>query len=156
MNQIQTGIEIKARPEQVWTVLTDFALYQNWNPFICSISGIPKKGNSLRIRARSGLKRMSFNATVILAEPPLELTWSGHLFIPGLFQGEHSCLIELLSDKRVYFRQNESFSGVISPFIRWGLERFTKKGFIEMNRALKKRVEALYPLREGPGLFAAK
>ncbi|MCR1341946.1 SRPBCC domain-containing protein, partial [Acidithiobacillus ferrooxidans] len=32
MYQIETGIEITASPEHVWSILMDFPAYPQWNP----------------------------------------------------------------------------------------------------------------------------
>jgi uncharacterized protein YndB with AHSA1/START domain len=50
MNQLHTEIEIDAPAERVWGVLTDFASYPQWNPFIRSISGEPNIGGRLEVR----------------------------------------------------------------------------------------------------------
>lgn len=34
MKELFTEIEIKATPESVWQLLTDFEKYPEWNPFI--------------------------------------------------------------------------------------------------------------------------
>jgi uncharacterized membrane protein len=34
MKEIHTEIEINAPAEKVWRVLTDFAAYPEWNPFV--------------------------------------------------------------------------------------------------------------------------
>ena len=39
MQVVTSSIEIAASPERVWQVLTDFASYPKWNPFILSLSG---------------------------------------------------------------------------------------------------------------------
>jgi uncharacterized protein YndB with AHSA1/START domain len=39
MNQLHTEIEINGPAERVWAVLTDFASYPEWNPFIRQVSG---------------------------------------------------------------------------------------------------------------------
>ena len=50
MKRIQREIEIAATPEHVWDVLTDFASYPEWNPFIRSIAGEPRAGARLEVR----------------------------------------------------------------------------------------------------------
>ena len=32
--QLESEVEVQASPERVWEVLTDFAAYPDWNPFI--------------------------------------------------------------------------------------------------------------------------
>jgi uncharacterized protein YndB with AHSA1/START domain len=39
MKEIHTGIEINASAEKVWRVLTDFAAYPEWKPFVRRIDG---------------------------------------------------------------------------------------------------------------------
>ena len=57
------------------------------------------------------------------------------------FDGEHIFTIEPLEAGDVRFVQREIFTGVLVPlFMRW-LEKDTRRGFEEMNRALKLRAE---------------
>jgi uncharacterized protein YndB with AHSA1/START domain len=37
MKELHSEIEIDASAERVWAILTDFASYPRWNPFIRSI-----------------------------------------------------------------------------------------------------------------------
>jgi len=48
MKEVFSEIEIQATADRVWQVLTDFARYPEWNPFIRRISGEPKEGTRLR------------------------------------------------------------------------------------------------------------
>ena len=36
---LSSEIEIDASPDRVWSVLTDFAAYPDWNPFIRRLDG---------------------------------------------------------------------------------------------------------------------
>jgi hypothetical protein len=142
MHELQTEIEIDADAERVWSVLTDFGAFPEWNPFIRSIRGTPEPTKSLVVRIQpSGARGMTFRPTVLVAERPRELRWLGRLLVPGIFDGEHRFKIEPLSDGRVRFEQSERFTGVLVAFLRSSLERDTKRGFVEMNHALKERCE---------------
>ena len=143
MKEIHTEIEINAPAERVWRVLTDFAAYPKWNPFIRRVDGDLIVGSRLHVNIQpSGGKGMSFRPTVLHAEPNRELRWLGHLWLPGLFDGEHSFSIEPLSDGRVRFVQRERFRGLLVPFLSKMLDGDTRRGFEEMNRALKLRAES--------------
>jgi hypothetical protein len=85
---------------------------------------------------------MSFRPTVLVAEPNQELRWLGHLWFSGLFDGEHSFSIEPLGEGWVRFIQRERFGGLLVPFHSKMLDRDTRRGFEEMNRALKVRAES--------------
>lgn len=52
-HQLQTEVEINAGPERVWAILSDFASYPEWNPFIRFIRGVPEKGERLEVCAYS-------------------------------------------------------------------------------------------------------
>ena len=45
MKEVFSEIDIQAPAERVWQVLTDFASYPEWNPFIRRINGEPKDIN---------------------------------------------------------------------------------------------------------------
>ena len=143
MKEIHTEIEIKAPAEKVWRVLTNFAAYPDWNPFVRRVEGDVRVGARLHVYIQpSGGKGMSFRPTVLIAEPNRELRWLGHLWLPGLFDGEHSFSIERLDEGRVRFIQRERFGGLLVPFLSKILDGDTRRGFEEMNRALKLRAES--------------
>jgi hypothetical protein len=76
---------------------------------------------------------------VLNVETNRELRWLGHLLVPGIFDGEHIFTIEPLGENRVRFVQRELFNGIAVPFFNLS---DTRRGFDEMNRALKARAEA--------------
>jgi hypothetical protein len=142
MKELNCEIDIQASDERVWQLLTDFASFPQWNPFIRRASGEPKTGTRLEVTMQpSGAKGMTFRPTVLKAEPKRELRWLGHLLIPGLFDGEHSFTIEPLEANHVRFVQRERFTGILVPLFAHGLDTDTRRGFEEMNQALKMRAE---------------
>ena len=142
MKELHSQIEIRASAERVWQVLTDFTTYPEWNPFIRRVNGRPEVGERLVVRMQpSGTRGMTFRPTVMKAEPNRQLRWLGRLLVPGLFDGEHIFEIEELDRDRVLFIQREVFKGLLVPLFARSLDRNTKRGFEEMNRALRERVE---------------
>jgi hypothetical protein len=143
MKELHSQIEIDASAERVWRVLTDFASYPEWNPFIRRISGEPTTGERLQVRLEPPESRgITLRPKVLNAEPNQQLRWLGHLLVPGLFDGEHSLTIQPLEENRVRFVQSESFRGLLVPLFARSLDNNTRRGFEEMNRALKERAEA--------------
>ncbi|HZA44550.1 MAG TPA: SRPBCC domain-containing protein [Rubrobacter sp.] len=150
MRELHSEIEITASAGRTWLILTDFASYPRWNPFIRRISGEPTTGEHLDVRLEPPNSRgMTFKPKVLNAEPDRELRWLGHLLVPGLFDGEHVFTIQLLEDNRVRFIQREAFKGLLVPLSARNLDTNTQRGFEETNRALKERAEA--PLSRPPG-----
>lgn len=143
MHEIKTEIEIAATPERVWSILTDFSAYPQWNPFIRSISGTVKTGERLTVFIQpTGDKGMTFRPTVLVALPSQELRWLGHFLLPGVFDGEHYFKIEPVAQGRVCFIHGEKFSGILVGLAKSKLDGGTKSGFIAMNQALKVLAEA--------------
>jgi hypothetical protein len=144
MKELHSEIEINASVERVWDILTDFASYPQWNPFIRSISGELEVGERLEVRLEPPDSRgVTLRPTVLRAEPNRLMRWVGHVLVPGLFDGEHSLVIEPLGENRVRFVQHEAFKGVLVSLLTRSLDNNTLRGFEEMNEALKERAEAL-------------
>jgi len=142
VKELRSEIEIEASAERVWRVLTDFDAYPEWNPFIRRVSGRPEVEERLVVRMRpSGTRGMTFRPTVMKVEPNRELRWLGHLLLPGIFDGQHIFEIEELERDRVRFVQREVFKGLLVPLLARSLDRDTQRGFEEMNRALRERIE---------------
>jgi hypothetical protein len=142
MRELRTHIEIDAPPARVWAILTDFAAYPEWNPFILSVAGEPTVGTRLGARIEPpGGRAMTFKPTVTEVTPGRELRWLGRLLAPRVFDGEHIFQLEPIGESRTRFVQAERFRGALVPLFGKTLER-TERGFTAMNEALKRRVEA--------------
>ncbi|PSB08160.1 SRPBCC domain-containing protein [filamentous cyanobacterium CCP1] len=140
--EINTSIEIDAPAEAVWEVLTDFSHYSQWNPFIRSIHGEAKQGETLEVSIQPpGSNGMTFRPVILTLQPGCELRWLGRLLLPGIFDGEHRFQIEPLGENRTRLIHGEVFSGLLVPFLWSSLDKQTRQGFEEMNHALKRQVE---------------
>ncbi len=142
MREITAEIDIRARASHVWEILMEFGAYPSWNPFIRKIAGEPRVGSRLDVTMEPpGGKAMRFTPRVCAVRPNREFRWKGRLFIAGLFDGEHSFIIEPTSKSAVHFIQHERFSGILVPFLWKMLNTKARKGFVTMNKALKSRAE---------------
>jgi hypothetical protein len=139
--ELHTEILIDAPPAAVWAILTDFAAYPDWNPFVTSAVGTLAVGEHLAIRlAPPGGKPVTFKPTVTEVDARRSLEWLGRLLLPGLFDGRHR--FELLPDgDGTRLLQTERFAGVLVPLVKKSLETRTRAGFEAMNSALKTRAE---------------
>ena len=142
MKELETSIDISAPTEAVWSVLSDFDAYPEWNPWMI-ITGRPTPGARLHVAPGPEAGRMpTFRPQLITVDPPNELRWLGNLWIPGLFDGEHRFTIEDLGDGTSRFTQAERFSGILARPILRMVRHQTETGFNAMNAALKERVES--------------
>ncbi len=144
---ISTTIDIDADPQAVWEVLTDFAAYAEWNPFMHRIEGAPEVGSKLVVRVvPPGGRGMTFKPTVLAARPAQELRWLGKLGVGGLFDGEHSFVLTPNADGSTHLTHAERFSGLLVALLG-GTTKKSRAGFEAFNHALKQRVETAHLTR---------
>ena len=137
--EIKTSISIEASPEKIWSILTSFDKYPNWNPFIKELRGEVSAGNKISVVIKpEGQKAMIFKPKVLSYVVNKEFTWKGHLLIPGIFDGEHHFELMDNGDGSTTFLQSEKFKGVLAGLLN--LEN-TEKGFKLMNERLKELSE---------------
>lgn len=140
---LHTEIVIEASVDKVWTILMDFDSYPEWNPFVKKICGNAEQGAIVEVHLQQPdgmLMRMKPRVTE--CNKKNRFSWLGHLFVPGLFDGEH--LFELESvGVNTRFVQRENFNGILVGLFRKMLETKTQKGFTEMNEAIKRRAECV-------------
>lgn len=138
---IRTEIIINAPKEKVWDILTDFASYGAWNPFIVSIKGELQEGGRLTNTMLNGGKKYVFKPKVLEVVPYKYFDWLGSLVVKGIFDGHHFFEIEELSATQVKLSQGENFSGLLSSTILKKIGEDTRNNFIKMNQAIKQRAE---------------
>src|SRR5262249_31565776 len=138
MRRIATTIDIAAPAHTVWRILTDFAAYPDWNPFIRRLSGELAVGGRLEVTLQPpGRRPMSFRPVVQLLEPERELRWRGRVLLPGLFDGEHAFVIHPRGGG-CRLHHEETFNGLLVPLFTKMLAD-TEQGFLAFNVALQRR-----------------
>jgi hypothetical protein len=142
---IRSAIEIRAPIETVWSVLTDFPAYPEWNPHIRRVLGTVAQGARVTIYTHPpGGRTIVMRPTVTTWAPPHELRWRAKFLGGRLFAGEHGFVLEETATDRVRFVQDETFSGLLVPiYSRLRLPR-TRRGFDHVNEALRDRAEHLH------------
>lgn len=142
--EIKTEIIINATKEKVWKLLCDIKNYPNWNPFIKSIKGQLKVGHQITVQIQAPkAKGMTFKPKVLSFEKNKELSWLGHLLVPGIFDGQHKFNLLDNGNGTTTFIQSEKFKGILIPFFKKQLSTNTKNGFIAMNKKLKELAEKI-------------
>lgn len=140
--EIKTEILINATPAKVWSILTNFDNYPNWNPFIKSINGDVKVGTKITARIEPPeAKGMTFKPKILTFETNKELKWLGHLLFAGIFDGEHKFELIENGNGTTTFIQSEKFKGILVPLFKNMLDNNTVNGFNEMNKKLKELAE---------------
>ena len=116
MKEYSTSARIAAAPETVWSVLSDAAAYEQWNPEIVGIVGrfAPDTKFTARVRLGSGVVR-NVPQRVTAFEPPGRMEWTGGLPL-GLFVGRRTFTIVPVSGG-AEFRMDVRMSGPLAPLI---------------------------------------
>ncbi|HUR16249.1 MAG TPA: SRPBCC domain-containing protein [Candidatus Limnocylindrales bacterium] len=139
---IRSAIEIRAPRDAVWTVLTDFASYPEWNPHIRQVRGEPRVGRRLTIRSQPPSGRpVVLRPVVEVFDPPAELRWRSTFMARRLFSGEHGFKLESIADGRTRFMQDETVTGLLVPLYARLRLPSARQGFAEVNEALRTRAE---------------
>jgi hypothetical protein len=146
MEEIHTSIGIGAPASSVWKLLTDFAGYPKWNPFITRIAGELKLGSRLDADIKFADRTVTINPTIVGLESERELSWRGRIG-SGLFTAEHILEIQPVTHNRVVLVQAERFTGPVVSIIAKKLDSTLRRGFEEMNAAVKLIAESSF--REG-------
>ncbi len=140
--ELRTEIMINASAEKVWNQLMDFESYPDWNPFVKTINGDQEEGAKLEVDLQpNGGRGMIIKPKITEIRPNERFAWKGKLFVPRLFDGEHIFEIESISEEQVRFIHREQFRGLLMRPILRSVGESTRRGFEEMNQALKEQVE---------------
>ena len=142
--EVHTEIDIECDPASLWTVITDFARYPEWNPVLPKVRGRAEPGSVVwfRFHLRWPI-RMIFRARVVNVETDRELRWVGVLLFAALFRGEHYFTLQPLGDGQTRFLHGEKLSGALM-LLTWPLIGSSmRRAYAEMNLALQERVESV-------------
>ena len=124
MRELVAEIEIAAPAQRVWEILTDFAAYRQWNPFMPRLDGEVRVGARLRARlVVAGAPTLRPRLRVTRVDPGRELRWVGR---GPLVRGERTMRIQPLGGSRVRFAQRTEFTGPITPL--WAGSTATGRG----------------------------
>lgn len=144
MIAIETSLAISAPPDAVWAVLTEFAAYPEWNPFIVKASGGLAKGGRLSITVAlpsRGGQRVGFRPVITVLEPGRMLAWKGGLPLPALFDGVHYFRLEPAGTNGTLFVHGERFDGLAARLLGRRIMAL-RPDYEAMNLALARRVGA--------------
>jgi hypothetical protein len=132
------SIEIQAKPETIWTLLTDAARMPSWNTTVTSIEGPIALGSRLALKVPLAPKR-TFKPKVTAFSPGEQMVWSDG-FAP-MFKGVRTFTLTPTARGTTQFAMTEVFSGAMLPMIRKSLPDFAP-AFATYAADLKRAAEA--------------
>jgi hypothetical protein len=144
--EMRFEVEIAAPAAHVYRVLTDFASYELWNPFLTSLRGELRVGQKLDLEMSLPEGRIyELTPEVTQVTENAELRWRGRFLLPALLEAEHFFLLSERGPRSTRLVQGQNFSGFLLRFAGNALT-LSARGCVYMNTALKKRAESTVAL----------
>lgn len=141
MREIKTEIDISASPSAVWSILTDFDGWKDWNP-IAKASGIAAPNSKLKVTmcGKNGKDAQKYLPTIIAFEKPNSFRWRAKMLAGFLFTNDK--VFELQSNgSGTHLVHKELFGGLLVSMMWGSFEKHVPPMLKSMNEALKKTAE---------------
>lgn len=132
---VSVSIDIQAKPERVWSLLTNAADMPRWNSTVSSVDGTVGPGEQLALKVP--ISKRTFKVKVDTFEPPRRLVWSDG---NAIFRGVRTYTLTTNGNGTTIFAMEEVFTGVMLPLIARSLPPF-KPVFEQYAADLKKEAE---------------
>jgi len=146
---IEKTLEIAAPPPVVWEVLTDFARYPEWNPFVVECRSTLQPGAAMDMRVK------------LLGPPQRQVEWmSEHVpgrrfaynmkpFPLGALRSLRSHDVEAAGAERTRYRSYFQLDGWMMPLVRGLFGASIERGMRGMWEGVQRRSEQLWVQRKG-------
>jgi uncharacterized protein YndB with AHSA1/START domain len=118
--EYSAGINIKAKPERVWALMTNAADFPRWNSTVKSIEGRIASGQTIKLIATISPTR-TFNLKVIEFVPEKRMVWSDG---NAMFKGVRTYTTTPKADGSTDFTMAEVYTGLMLPMIVGSLPDF--------------------------------
>jgi hypothetical protein len=119
MKKFSATTTIHAKPERIWSILTDAERYPSWNTTVDRVEGRIGPGEKIKLYVKLSPGR-AFPVTVTEFVPPNKMIWSGGMPL-GLFKGERTFSLKPVPPDAVEFSMTEVYSGLFSAMIEGSL-----------------------------------
>ncbi len=141
---IRTSIALPANLRDSWKVLTDFAEYPTWNPYLTRVEGRFSVGENMSFTLvdENFSDPLHLSATLGEVSPNKRFFWTGRVGIQGLFDTKHVFELVASDEETSELHHYEEFRGLIPAILpdREKRSANTRAAFERMNRALRQRL----------------
>jgi len=134
--EYSAGINIKAKADKVWALMTNAADFPRWNSTVKSIQGKIASGETIKLVATISPTR-TFNLKIIEFVPEKIMVWSDG---NAMFKGVRTYTLNPKADGSTDFTMVEVYSGLMLPMIAGSLPDFIPT-FEQYVSDLKKEAE---------------
>lgn len=134
--EYSAGINIKAKADKVWALMTNAADFPRWNSTVKSIEGKIASGETIKLVATISPTR-TFNLKIIEFVPEKMMVWSDG---NAMFKGVRTYTVNQKADGSSDFTMAELYTGLMLPMIAGSLPDFIPT-FEQYVSDLKKEAE---------------
>ena len=148
---IDATLDIEASAETVWEVITDFARYGEWNPFIsaCSTTLVPGEPIDLQVHLFGSGPRPQ-REWMLSHTPGREFSYRMKPAPAGALRSRRWHRLTPLDAGRCRYESHFELAGWLSPLVRALLGARLRKGFAGMTAGIHNRAEQLQRQRFAP------
>jgi hypothetical protein len=118
--EYSAGVNIKAKPDRVWNLMTNAGDFPRWNSTIQSIEGTIAAGQTIKLVAAISPGRV-FNLKILEFLPVKKMVWSDG---NAMFKGVRTYTMEPKPDGTTDFTMAEVYTGLMLPMIAGSLPDF--------------------------------
>jgi uncharacterized protein YndB with AHSA1/START domain len=130
--ETEVAIDIRAKPEDVWSILVNAGDYPKWNSTVTSLAGTIAVGEKIELKSILDAKR-TFKLKVLELEKPTRMVW-------GDAMGKRTYELAKKDDATVTFSMRERIGGPLFPLFAGMIPPFDDV-FDKFAADLKKKAE---------------
>ena len=136
---IDFNLEIDAKPETVWDVVTDLDKYGEWNKFVVGCESSLTEGSPIRMKVRLlPFFAMPQTETILENEPGRKLSYG--MKIPmGILSSRRGHVIEQDEKGQTIYKSTFELKGLLAPVVKGLLGKRLERGFKDMSYGIQER-----------------
>jgi len=146
---IEQALDIDAPAAVVWEVLTDFAKYPDWNPFVVEAKSTLQPGAAIEMRVQLVAKPQFQREWIREVQPGQGFSYSMKPMPLGALRSFRSHAIEAQAKERSRYVSHFEMQGWMEPVVLGLFRKGLTQGFEGMTQGVKTRAEALWQQRRG-------